>query len=39
MPDGLGRSVYLASFERQRPELERNAGTGAQVFLLSLIHI
>ena len=33
MPDGLGRSVYLASFERQRPELERNAGTGAQVFL------
>ena len=30
MPDGLGRSVYLASFERQRPELERNAGTGAQ---------
>ena len=33
MPDGLGRSVYLASFGRQRPELERNAGTGAQVFL------
>lgn len=33
MPKSLGFSVYLTSFERQRPQLELSAGSGAPVFL------
>ena len=33
MPDQLGFSVYLTSFEQQREELEANAGSGAPIFL------
>jgi len=33
MPEALGRSVYLTSFDRQRPALERGADSGAPVFL------
>ena len=33
MPDLLGRAVYLTSFDRQRPALERDAGSGAPVFI------
>lgn len=33
MPDQLGFSVYLTSFEQQREELVANAGSGAPVFL------
>lgn len=33
MPDPLGRSVYLTSFDRQREALERSAGSGAPLFL------
>ena len=33
MPEPLGRSVYLTSFDRQRAALERDAGSGAPVFL------
>lgn len=32
-PEPLGFSVFLSSFERQRPMLERFAGTDARVFL------
>ncbi len=35
MPDQLGFSVYLTSFEQQREELEANAGSGAPIFLPS----
>lgn len=33
MPNLLGYSVYLTSFERQRDQLEANADSGAPVFL------
>lgn len=33
MPDSLGRSVYLTSFDSRCPALERDAGCGAPVFL------
>lgn len=33
MPEHLGRSVYLTSFDSQRPALEQGASDGAAVFL------